>query len=92
MSIRDERAALREKLAATLREQYEAGASIRVLADEHVLTYGTTRNLLIEAGAQLRSRGGPNRGRAGNVIDEMISSIEQQADAQSMPGPVGPVN
>lgn len=32
-------------------------ASIRALADQHEMTYGTVRALLLEAGVTLRSRG-----------------------------------
>lgn len=48
----------RHVLAAGLREEYEAGASIRHLAYQRHLAYGTIHRLLLEAGTTLRSRGG----------------------------------
>lgn len=52
--------AVRADLAGNLRAVYEAGASIRTLATTHGLSFGTVRGLLLEAGATLRGRGGPN--------------------------------
>lgn len=54
---------VRTELAAALRTAYDNGATIRALADEHGLAFATIRTLLIETGATLRSRGGPNRTR-----------------------------
>lgn len=52
--------AVRTELAGNLKTAYEAGASIRALASAHDLTYGMARTLLVESGAVLRGRGGPN--------------------------------
>ena len=49
----DARRALAEQLAAAYRE----GASIRVLAVRTGRSYGAVRQLLVEAGVQLRTRG-----------------------------------
>ena len=48
----------REALAATIREQYEAGASIRQLAQQTGRSYGFIHRILVDAGVQLRGRGG----------------------------------
>jgi hypothetical protein len=40
-----------------LRRKYEAGATIRALAEDADLSYWVTRELLLEAGATLRGRG-----------------------------------
>jgi len=53
----------RAELAADLRNAYEANVSIRALAALHDLSFGTVRALLLEAGAALRDRGGPNHTR-----------------------------
>lgn len=46
-----------DSLAATLRERYEAGASIRQLASESGYSIARVRALLAKAGTPLRSRG-----------------------------------
>jgi hypothetical protein len=48
-------------LASHLRGGYEQGQSIRALAGDRGHSYGLTRALLIEAGTQLRPRGGPRK-------------------------------
>lgn len=48
----------RDQLRKALADSYNAGASIRALADEHDMSYGLTRTLLREAGVQLRTRRG----------------------------------
>jgi hypothetical protein len=45
-------------LARQLKGEYYSGASIRGLAREHDLSYGTVRNLLLLADSRLRKRGG----------------------------------
>ena len=54
----------RDHLQAALREQYEAGASIRSLAERTGRYYGFVHKVLADSGAELRSRGGPNRTKA----------------------------
>ena len=49
-----ERAAVARDLAA----EYASGATIRYLADDRNMSYGTVRKLLLEAKARLRGRGG----------------------------------
>lgn len=51
----------RDLLQTSLREQYEAGASIRSLANRTGRSYGFVHKVLAESGTVLRSRGGPNR-------------------------------
>jgi hypothetical protein len=53
----------RAELHAALKAAYLAGASIRDLAAEHDLAFGTARSLLLEAGVTLRPRGGANHVR-----------------------------
>jgi hypothetical protein len=53
----------RTALGRELKAAYEAGASIRDLAAERRLAFGTVRTLLLEAGVVLRTRGGPNHVR-----------------------------
>lgn len=48
----------REHLARELRHQYEQGASIRQLCEQHGRSYGQVHKLLADAGATFRSRGG----------------------------------
>ncbi|MCY0923548.1 MULTISPECIES: helix-turn-helix domain-containing protein [unclassified Streptomyces] len=48
----------RDQVAADLKAQYEAGASIRSLAQSSGRSYGAVHRLLAEAGAGFRSRGG----------------------------------
>lgn len=61
----------REKLRADLRKKYEKGSSIRTLARQTELAYGTVHNLLTESGVNMRGRGGwhrskqPSRHRSG---------------------------
>jgi len=54
----------RDRLQSTLKKQYEAGASIRSLAESTGRSYGFVHRVLEESGTVLRSRGGPNRQRA----------------------------
>jgi hypothetical protein len=48
----------REMTAARLRQEYEAGNSVRGVANGNGLSYGTTYRLLLAAGAKLRDRTG----------------------------------
>lgn len=54
-------------MAQELQEVYEAGMSIRALAEWTGRSYGFVHRLLGEAGVRLRARGGPNRGRVPKV-------------------------
>lgn len=51
----------RDKLAADLKTKYEAGASIRALAEETGRSYGGVHRLLQDAGVSFRGRGGAPR-------------------------------
>ncbi|PSK52409.1 hypothetical protein B0E38_04735 [Streptomyces sp. 111WW2] len=53
-----DRVVLRQDLA----RDYRAGASIRAVAAEHRLSYGTARTLLLEEGVRLRTRVGTRGG------------------------------
>ncbi len=48
----------RAQLSDELREKYVAGASIRDLANETGRSYGFVHRLLVDAGVELRGRGG----------------------------------
>jgi hypothetical protein len=48
----------REDLREDLRADYEAGDSVRMLAQEYGRSYGQTHKLLREAGTSMRPRGG----------------------------------
>lgn len=48
----------RDKLAGELRRKYDAGASIRVLAESTGRSYGFVHRILSESGTTLRGRGG----------------------------------
>lgn len=48
--------AQRAEHATALRKAYEAGASIRTLAQRDGRGYGTVRQMLLDAGTVLRSR------------------------------------
>ena len=54
----------RDKLAADLKRRYEAGQSIRLLAESSGRSYGFVHRILSESGATLRGRGGATRKRA----------------------------
>ncbi|MCH9719147.1 MAG: transcriptional regulator [Actinomycetia bacterium] len=54
----------RDKLAKDLKKQYQAGASIRELANETGRSYGFIHRLLSDSGVKLRGRGGATRGKA----------------------------
>ena len=54
----------RDRLAADLRKKYDAGASIRALADSTGRSYGFIQRMLTESGVSLRGRGGATRGKA----------------------------
>lgn len=54
----------RERLAADLKKRYEAGASIRDLITATGRSYGFIHDLLLEAGATMRKRGGDTRSKA----------------------------
>jgi len=51
--------------AATLKEQYERGASIRALVAATGRSFGFVHALLVESGVTLRQRGGSKRRAAG---------------------------
>jgi hypothetical protein len=53
----------RDKLSTTLKKKYDGGASIRELASSTGRSYGFIHRVLSEAGANLRGRGGPTRGK-----------------------------
>ncbi|MEU0657761.1 helix-turn-helix domain-containing protein [Streptomyces lavendulocolor] len=54
----------RDELAAGLREKYDAGSTVRALAEETGRSYGAVHRLLGEAGVTFRARGGATRARA----------------------------
>jgi Helix-turn-helix domain len=54
----------RDKLAADLKRKYDAGQSIRALAESTGRSYGFVHRILTESGASLRGRGGATRGKA----------------------------
>ena len=53
----------RERMAADLRDRYDAGESIRALATATGRSYGFIHRILTEQGAALRGRGGSTRAR-----------------------------
>ncbi|BBX70486.1 helix-turn-helix domain-containing protein [Mycolicibacterium psychrotolerans] len=53
----------RDQLITELRSAYEGGASIRTLVATTGHSYGSVHSMLREAGATMRSRGGPNHRR-----------------------------
>ena len=54
----------RDKLATDLRKKYDAGQSIRTLAETSGRSYGFVHRMLSESGATLRGRGGATRGKS----------------------------
>jgi len=54
-------------LGAQLKERYEAGASIRELAEELGRSYGFVHRLLVETGTPLRGRDGRRRPRGSDA-------------------------
>ena len=57
----------RDVLAARLVRQYEAGASIRALAEDTGRSYGFVHRVLSESEVTLRGRGGATRGRTAST-------------------------
>lgn len=55
----------RSRLATDLKSRYDAGESIRALADATGRSYGFIHRLLTETGVKLRGRGGATRGARG---------------------------
>lgn len=55
----------RDRVKDEIRAQYEAGASIRSLAEQTGRSYGFIHKILVESDVALRGRGGANRRRAG---------------------------
>ncbi len=55
----------RELVQAAVGQMYGQGKSIRQIASETGLSIGLTRILLLQAGVQLRPRGGSGRGSTG---------------------------
>lgn len=53
----------RDKLASDLKKKYNAGASIRELAESTGRSYGFVHRVLTESGVTLRGRGGATRGK-----------------------------
>lgn len=53
----------RDRLSTGLKKKYDGGASIRELAASTGRSYGFVHRVLTEAGANLRGRGGPTRGK-----------------------------
>lgn len=53
----------RAALAVDLKKKYDKGASIRELAEATGRSYGFVHRVLVDAGVQLRSRGGATRGK-----------------------------
>ena len=51
----------RDELGGQLKTRYDAGESIRDIADDLNRSFGFVRNVLVEAGVTLRGRGGNNR-------------------------------
>lgn len=54
----------RSKLAADLKNRYDAGESIRSLAASTGRSYGFVHRMLSETGVKLRGRGGATRGKS----------------------------
>lgn len=53
----------RDKLAGELKRKYDAGQSIRALAESTGRSYGFVHRILSESGVTLRGRGGATRGK-----------------------------
>ncbi len=51
----------RNKLAESLKKQYDKGKSIRELAESNGRSYGFVHRVLSESGVTLRGRGGATR-------------------------------
>lgn len=57
----------REQLAREVSRRYQQGASIRELSELTGRSYGFVHRLLVEAGVELRGRGGATRNRAARL-------------------------
>jgi len=69
----------RGTLTAQFAERYAAGESIRSLAAGAGRSYGFVHNLLTEAGASLRGRGGATRGTAKAAAGDDRSTAGESA-------------
>lgn len=69
----------RDEMAAELTASYARGTSIRALAAEHGRSYGFVRDMLTEAGASLRDRGG--------LGQQQHQAAAQRAAQQDTTGP-----
>ncbi|MEV6131995.1 helix-turn-helix domain-containing protein [Streptomyces violaceusniger] len=61
--------AARNRLAADLKRRYDAGASIRDLAELTGRSYRFVHRMLSEAGVECPRRGGPSRGKRAASAD-----------------------
>lgn len=75
--------AQRVQLGAKLREEYEAGSSIRDLAATHGRDYGSIRALLHEAGTAIRPTGwqAGRKRPTGRDITHLRGLLERACDA-----------
>ena len=80
---------LKNKLAMArdqFREAYRNGATLREIGEVHGVSAGTVRNVLIELGETLRSRG---RRKKGDTHDPRILPVEPQASGEEAQTAVG---
>lgn len=66
----------REHARNVVAEQYAAGATVRMIADDLGRSYGFVHRLLLEAGVELRSRGARSRTAHGEVPGQLEIASE----------------
>ncbi|WP_375433205.1 helix-turn-helix domain-containing protein [uncultured Friedmanniella sp.] len=87
----------RTTLGASLAERYQAGESIRALAEDIGRSFGFVHGVITEAGVPLRGRGGPTRGAAATASASAATTTStrpaptRKASAAATPGP-GPAD
>lgn len=73
----------RSELASRMQRRYEAGESIRSLADDLDRSYGFVQGLLKEQGVELRTRGGATRGAAAETRRAATAKAVEAARAEA---------
>lgn len=73
----------RSELATRVQRRYEAGESIRSLADDLGRSYGFVQGLLKENGVELRTRGGATRGEAAQARRAETAKAIEAARAET---------
>ncbi|MFN8126376.1 MAG: helix-turn-helix domain-containing protein [Candidatus Nanopelagicales bacterium] len=75
----------RTKLARELKKEYQAGRSIRELAEEHGRSYGFVHRILKDSKTKLRGRGGATRKAASPAKKAAVKKAPAKKAAKKAP-------